>query len=131
MTSSPLVLSVSAAVLVALSSTVAPPAHAARIGAEVLPPQVLVHFDRAETARIARSAHTGFTEFVSTLCLLMPTARRTYPVQAACLVGTGTGYGRLVPIFKDARKRKRCVRVSYPVAFPIPNPAPYSRVEAC
>ncbi len=131
MTSSPLVLSVSAAVLVALSSGVAPPAHAARIGAQVLPPQVLVHFDRAETARIARSSSTGFIPFVGTLCLLIPGGRRMIPIHAACAVGSSTGYERLQPIFKAARKRNRCVRVSYPVAFPIPNPAPYSRVEAC
>lgn len=118
--------------LLALSLTIlCSPAHAARVGAELLPPQTLVHFDRSETAKIARASDTGFSLFVSTICLLLPAGRRAYPLQAGCVVGTGTSYGRLVPIFRDARKRNRCVRVSYPVAFPFPNPAPYSRVEAC
>ena len=107
------------------------PAAAVTVGASYRPPQLLLHFDRSETRRIGGAADTGFQPFVTTLCLLLPGGRRLVPLQAACLVGTTTSYGKLMPIFKDARRRGRCVRVSYPVGFPLPNPAPYSRVEAC
>ena len=104
---------------------------AVSVGMSYRPPQLLLHFDRSETQRVAGAADTGFTPFVTTLCLMLPGGRRLVPVNAACVVGTTTSYSRLMPIFKDARRRGRCVRISYPVGFPLPNPAPYSRVEAC
>lgn len=107
------------------------PASAVTVGASWRPPQVLLHFDRQETRRIGSAADTGFTPFVSSFCVLVPGGRRTWPIQAGCLTGTATGYDRLRRIFQEGRRRGRCVRVSYPVAFPVPNPAPYSRVEAC
>ena len=116
-----------AAVLLLLSA----PALAVTVSASYRPPQLLLHFDRSETRRVAGAADTGFTPFVTTLCLLLPGGRRMIPVNAACLVSTTTSYGRLMPIFKEARRQGRCVRISYPVGFPLPNPAPYSRVEAC
>lgn len=114
--------------LLLLGST---PAAAVTVGASYRPPQLLLHFDRSETRRIAGAADTGFSAFVTTLCLTLPGGRRMIPVNAACLVTTTSSYGRLMPIFQEARRRGRCVRVSYPVGFPLPNPAPYSRVEAC
>lgn len=107
------------------------PAAAVTVGASYRPPQVLLRFDRDETRRIARAANTGFTPFVASFCLLIPGGRRLAPVQMGCTTGMSVGYGRLAPLFKEAQRRRRCVRVSYPVAFPVPNPAPHSRVEAC
>jgi hypothetical protein len=107
------------------------PAIAVTVSASYRPPQVLLHFDRDETRRVAGAANTGFTPFVSSFCLLVPGGRRFVALAMGCTTGMSVGYGRLAPIFKDAQRRGRCVRVSYPVAFPVPNPAPYSRVEAC
>lgn len=109
----------------------AAPATAVTVGASYRPPQVLLHFDRQEVRRIADAANTGFTAFLGAVCSLIPGGRRLAPVQVACATGASVGYGRLVPIFRDAQRRGRCVRVSYPPLFPVPNPAPYSRVEAC
>jgi hypothetical protein len=121
-------LCVLAAAFLLLVST---PATAVTVGLTYRPPQLLLHFDRHETRRVAGAADTGFTPFVTTLCLMLPGGRRMIPINAACLVSTTTSYSRLMPIFRDARRRGRCVRISYPVGFPLPNPAPYSRVEAC
>ena len=115
------------ALLVLLGS----PAAAVTVSAASRPPQLLLHFDRTETRTVAGAADTGFTPFITTLCLLLPGGRRMIPVNAACLVSTATSYSKLMPIFKAARRRGQCVRVSFPVGFPLPNPAPYSRVEAC
>lgn len=116
-----------AAVLVLLGA----PAAAVTVSTSYRPPQVLLHFDRDETRRIARAANTGFTPFVASFCLLVPGGRRLVPLQMGCTTGMSVGYARLAPIFKAAQRRRLCVRVSYPVAFPVPNPAPRSRVEAC
>ena len=107
------------------------PAAAVTVSASYRPPQLLLHFDRAETRRVAAAANTGFTAFVGSFCLLVPGGRRLVPLQMACTTGTSVGYARLVPIFRAARRRGRCVRVSYPVGIPVPNPAPYSRAVAC
>ena len=107
------------------------PAAAVTVSTSYRPPQVLLHFDRDETRRVARAADTGFTPFVASFCLLIPGGRRLVPLQMGCTTGMSVGYGRLAPLFEEAQRRRRCVRVSYPVAFPVPNPAPFSRVEAC
>lgn len=107
------------------------PAAAVTVGASYRPPQLLLHFDRTETRRIGGAADTGFTLFVGSFCQAIPGGRRLLPLQMACATGLGVGYARLVPIFKAARAQRRCVRVSFPVGMPVPNPAPYSRVEAC
>ena len=107
------------------------PALAVTVGASYRPPQLLLHFDRQETRRVAGAADTGFTPFVASFCLLLPGGRRLLPLQMACTTGASVGYSRLVPIFERARREGRCVRVSFPVGVPVPNPAPYSRPEAC
>ena len=120
------------AVLVLVSLLlVSTPAAAVTVGAAYRPPQLLLHFDRSETRRIGGAADTGFTPFISSFCHAIPGGRRLLPLQMACATGLGVGYSRLVPIFKTARAQRRCVRVSFPVGVPVPNPAPYSRVEAC
>ena len=121
------VLVLALAFLVLLSA----PAAAVTVSASYRPPQLLLHFDRSETRRIAGAADTGFTPFVASFCLLIPGGRRLAPLHMACTTGTSVGSSRLVAIFKQARRQRRCVRVSYPVGIPVPNPAPYSRVEAC
>ena len=107
------------------------PAMAVTVGASYRPPQLLLHFDRSETRRVAGAADTGFTPFIGSFCLLLPGGRRFAPLQMACTTGTSVGYSRLVPIFQQARRQGRCVRISYPVGLPVPNPAPYSRAEDC
>jgi hypothetical protein len=117
--------------VVAMVLLVSAPAAAVTVGASYRPPQLLLHFDRHETRRVAGAADTGFTPFVGSFCLLLPGGRRLVPLQMGCTTGMSLGYARLVPIFKAAARRGRCVRVSYPVGIPVPNPAPYSRVERC
>ena len=108
------------------------PAAAVTVGASYRPPQLLLHFDRSETRRIGGAADTGFHALRrDSFCHAVPGGRRLLPLQMACATGLGVGYSRLVPIFKAARAQRRCVRVSFPVGMPVPNPAPYSRVEAC
>jgi hypothetical protein len=124
----PLAVATLTAALVA--APLAQPADAVTVGFEKYPPMHLIHFNHAETKRIANAANTGFTPFLSVLCGMIPGGKKTLAPKAACAVGTSVSYGSVAAGFQQAAKEGRCYRIAYPVAFPMPMKA-FSRPEVC
>ena len=110
---------------------VASPSEAVTVGGSYLPPYVFPYFNRSESERIGVAANTGFTPFVASFCALIPGGARTFPIKSGCAVSAAVTYGRIGLLFKQAAAQNKCVRVSYPVAFPLPNPTPLSKVQSC
>ena len=117
--------------LTAADVVVAQPAEAVTVGGSYLPPYVFLYFNRSESKRIGVAANTGFTPFVASFCALIPGGARTFPIKSGCAVSAAVTYGRIGLLFKQAAAQNKCVRVSYPVGFPLSNPTPLSRVQSC
>lgn len=126
-----LVLGLCAAVVVT-DVAAAKPAAAVTVGGEWTPPQIYLYFDREETLRVGRAANTGFTPFLGVFCGMIPGGSKLAVVRGACVVASSVRYGATSAAFKHAASMPGwCVRVSYPPAFPFPNPAPYTRAQRC
>ena len=78
----------------------AAPVHAATVSVGARPPLVHVHFDKAETRRIAAAANTGFTPFLATLCGMIPGGKKTLAPKAGCAVGSSVDVVRVAVLLR-------------------------------